>query len=186
MPFYDAWTKSQFQTQYGHPLSTITTNNVNPADYADEVAFLPKVLGDFTSAIIAHVRATYPACRFEVLYPTDVNQTIFNQAINYPIADWTPAKLDNLKTEAFGFTFGKNLDKSIEAIHFGSSLGFPAAQRSHLIGIADAYAAWRKEAEVAQGSRLESVVLFALDQFCLIGYSVPVVKTLRRVIRVGG
>jgi hypothetical protein len=51
--------------------------------------------------------------------------------------------------------------------------GFGASQRSHLIGIGDARTAWMKEADLAKGQGLESVVLFALDQFCLIGYALP-------------
>ena len=47
---------------------------------------------------------------------------------------------------------------------------FPAAQRSHLVGVGDPTTAWVKEAQFAQGRGFESVVLFALDQMCLIGY----------------
>ena len=42
----------------------------------------------------------------------DVNQTPFNRAINYPPSQWTAATLDCLKTEGFGFTLQRNLDKS--------------------------------------------------------------------------
>jgi hypothetical protein len=125
----------------------------------------------------------YSNARFEVLYPTDVNQTPFNQGINYPQGSWTAPALDNLKTESFGFTFGKNLDKSEETILFGGSLGFGASQRSHLIGVGDATASWLKEARMAQGRKFDSVVLFALDQFCLIGYAVPFPESLRRSAR---
>ena len=38
----------------------------------------------------------------------DVNQTAFNQAINFPTAAWTPAILNVLKTEGFGFTLGRD------------------------------------------------------------------------------
>jgi len=185
MPFYDAWNLSQFQAQYGHAMAVITTNSANPASYPDEVAYLPTVIGNFTSSIMSYVRATSSNCRFEVLYPTDVNQTSFNQLINYPVASWTPANLTNLKTEAFGFTFGRNLDGSIATIRFGASLGFTASDRSHLVGIGDSSTAWLKEARFAAGSGLESVVLFALDQFCLIGYRLPLPSGLRRVIRTG-
>ena len=51
------------------------TNTVNPASYPDEVAFLPAVIGNFTNAIMSFVRTSQPTCRFEVLYPIDVNQT---------------------------------------------------------------------------------------------------------------
>jgi len=91
-----------------------------------------------------------------------------------------------LKTEAFGFTFGRDLDKSEETIEFGASLGFAASQRSHLAGVGDSTTAWLKEAQAAMGQKFESVVLFALDQFCLIGYELPLPKSLRRSVRIGG
>jgi hypothetical protein len=128
------------------------------------------------------VRATYPNSRFEVLYPTDVNQTPFNLAINFPSSSWTPAALSVLKTENFGFTLGRNLDKAQQTMEFGSAYGFPAAQRSQLVGIGDATTAWTKEAQTAEGKRFESVVLFALDQFCLIGYELPLPELLRRSV----
>jgi hypothetical protein len=181
MPFYDVWTAAQFQTQYGRPMAQITTNSVNPASYPNETAFLATVLGNFTTAIVSFVRSSQPSCRFEVLYPTDVNQTTFNQAINFPVRMWTPATLNCLKTECFGFTLGRDLDQSEETID--TSFGFPVSQRSHLIGIGDSTTAWPKEARAAAGKGLESVVLFALDQFCLIGYGIPLAAGLRRSLR---
>jgi len=186
MPFYDAWNQSNFQAQYGHPMAVITANTVDPANYPDEVAYLPIVVGNFSNAVMSYVRTRQPTCRFEVLYPTDVNQSAFNKAINYPAAMWTPAILTCLKTEAFGFTFDRNLDKSEETLAFGATLGFAASQRSHLAGVGDSTTAWLKEAQAAAGKNFEGVVLFALDQFCLIGYELPLSKGLRRSVRVGG
>ena len=185
MPYYDAWNQSAFAALHGHALATITQNGVNPADYPDEVAYLPTVIGNFTTAIMEYVRASYPSCRFEALYPTDVNQTPFNRAVNYPAAAWTPSTLTCLKTESFGFTLGRNLDKSWETLEFGTALGFGADRRAHLVGVGDFSTAWWKEARAARGKRFESVVLFALDQFCLIGYDLPLADGLRRSFRSG-
>src|SRR5580704_409998 len=135
MTFYDAWTQSQFLAAYGSAMATILTNTVSPGSYPNEVAFLPGLIGDFTNAVIAYVHTSQPACRFETLYPVDVNQSAFNQLINYPAAAWTPAILNVLKTEGFGFTLGRDLDEAEEAMD--DSHGFPAAQRSHLVGIGD-------------------------------------------------
>jgi hypothetical protein len=118
-------------------------------------------------------------------YPTDVNQTAFNQAINLPQATWTPATLACFKTECFGFTYGRNLDQSEATLQLAGSLGFPALQRAHLIGISDVTAPWNKEARSALGKGFESAVLFALDQFCLIGYALPLPMGLRRSVRMG-
>jgi hypothetical protein len=42
-----------------------------------------------------------------------------------------------------------------------------------------------KETQIGEGKGLESVVLFALDQYCLIGYATPLPRSLRRSIRMG-
>jgi hypothetical protein len=166
-------------------MTVFTDNTIDPASYPDEVAFLQSALGNFTTAIMEYVRGTYATARFEVLYPLDVNQTPFNRAINYPPSQWTTATLDCLKTEGFGFTLQRNLDKSEQAMQLIGFPAFPASQRSHLVGVGDATTAWTKEAQFAQGRGFESVVLFALDQMCLIGYELPLSSGFRRSIRLG-
>ncbi len=183
MPFYDAYTMDTFEAEFGRPLTVITSNTFDPATIADEVAFLPGLIGAFTSQIRAFVRAAVSDCRFEVLYPPDVNNTPLNKLINYPTGDWTPANLDCLKTENFTYTiFNRNLDLSATSIAFGGTLGFPPSKCSHLVGISDTLAAWLKESRLAEAAGLESVVLFALDQFCLIGFSLPLSRGMRRSI----
>jgi hypothetical protein len=184
MPFYDSWTQSRFAATHGRAMATITANTMDPATIPEEVAFLAGVLGGFTISVMSFVRASYPTARFEVLYPTDVNRTALNRAINYP-ADWNPSALTCLKTESFGFTLGRNLELAEETIGFGEDLGFLASERSHLVGVGDSTTAWEKESRVAVGKGFESVVLFALDQFCLVGYRLPLPAGLRRSVRMG-
>ena len=64
-------------------------------------------------------------------------------------------------------------------------LGFPPAQSSHLVGIGEYTTPWDKEQRLALGEGLESVVLFALDQFCLIGYELPLDRGARRALFMG-
>jgi hypothetical protein len=173
MPFYDDYTKSMFQTQYGRPMAIITENNVPPSEYPDEVAFLPTLIGAFTNEVVDYVRQSYSNCRFEVLYPLDVNETDFNRAINYPSAAWTPQSLECLKTESFGYTYSRDLNKCQESIDLPSERTFEPHQSAHLIGISDPVSPWMKEMRLAKAAGVESVVLFALDQFCLIGYPAP-------------
>ena len=180
MPFYDDYTKTAFQSQYGHPMQVIPSNTADPALYPEETAFLPGLIGSFTSQVMGFVRATYPTCRFEVLYPPDVNDTELNRLINYPTAEWTPAALDCLKTESFTYTLNRNLDLSQASMKHGVALGFPRHKRSHLVGISDSTTAWLKEVRMARADNVESVVLFALDQFCLIGYAAPLAMGMRR------
>jgi hypothetical protein len=54
-----------------------------------------------------------------------------------------------------------------------------------LVGVSDSSTAWLKEARLAEANGLESVVLFALDQFCLIGYSLPLSTGMRRSAQFG-
>ena len=133
MPFYDAWNTANFLSLYGHAMATITINTVSPAAYPDEVAYLPMVIGNFTAAIMTYVRASQPSCRFEVLYPTDVNQTAFNQAINYAPA-WSPAALAVLKTESIGFTSGAQSERRTpdNRLRRDKGLWANAAKSSHL------------------------------------------------------
>ena len=138
------------------------------------------MIGDFTTAVMDHVHAVHPNCRFEVLYPTDVNETPLNSVINYPVSAWTPETLDCLKTESFTFTFTRNLDAAKGTVVRGTAHGFERWQRSFLVGLMDPFTAWNKEVNVAMAENVESVVLFALDQFCLMGYPVPLKRSLRR------
>ena len=173
MPFYDAYTQRQFNSVYGVPMQQIADEKSDPAAYPNEVAFLPTLIGAYTAAIRSALQAAYPACRFEVLYPNDVNNTTLNRLVNYPSTDWTPANLTCLKTESFGFTGSYDLVNCTMSINTSASKGFPNSQRSHLVGIGDAWSAWLKEVDIAQSQGLETVVLFALDQYCLIGYPPP-------------
>jgi len=180
MPYYDQYTKDQFEATHGFPMRFIGNQYVNPADFPEEAAFLPSLIGTFTDEIRAYVLAAHPNCRFEVLYPTDVNDNAWGHVVNYPDAAWTPAKLTTLKTESFSFTFARDLNKSKYSIGYGVGKGFTRTQRCFLVGPGDSSTTWEKEARIAKKQNLESIVLFALDQFCLIGYPVPFWKNLRK------
>lgn len=171
MPYYDEYTRTEFAARHGREPAIITDENASPAEHPEEAAFLAALIGEFTSAIQQTVEAAVPGCRFEVLYPLDVNEGAWNRAVNYPAAAWTPAALDCLKTESFGFTYGRDLDKCLMSIREPAARGFAPHQSAHLIGLSDARAPWREEAALARAEGVESIVLFALDQFCLIGYA---------------
>jgi len=170
MPFYDAYTTSQFSAKYGRSMNVITSNSADPASYPDEAQFLPSLIGAFTRSIQRFVRQSQPATQFEVLYPPDTNDYSFTQVINLPLTDWTATTLDCFKTENFTFTGDRNLTLIGGSVTLPMQMGFPAKQASHLVGISDPTAPWRKEAAMATSEAVESVVLFALDQYCLVGY----------------
>lgn len=185
MPFYDEYTKQRFEMEYGRPMGIITSDHADPGQFPDEVRLLPALIGEFTTAVMEYVRATHEDCRFEVLYPTDVNDTPLNRLINYPANAWTPQTLDCLKTESFTFTFLRNLDLSTMTIEYPATRGFPISKRSFLVGINDPTTAWARELEIAQGKGSPSNVLFALDQFCLVGYPLPVKAGSSRAVQQG-
>jgi len=184
MPFYDGHTRAAFRSEYGREMAVITRNDVSPEEYPEEAAFLASLIGRFTDAIIDYVRQAHPNCRFEVLFPTDVNEPRFNRAVNLPAAHWTPRALDCFKTESFLYTYARNLDKAQASVAVSAGLGFPTCKRAHLVGISDYTTPWLKETRLARGEGLESVVLFALDQFSLIGYPVPLPAGMRRAVKV--
>lgn len=173
MPFYDDYTKAQFLAAYGEPIGVITDQFADPASFPRECVLLPSLIGQFTQAVMDFVRLSYSAARFEVLYPPDVNDTPLNRLINYPLTDWTAAKLTCLKTENFLYTGDRNLNKARESIDLPAVRGFPPSQSSHLIGIGEYTTPWARERRLAMAAGVESVVLFALDQLCLIGYTLP-------------
>jgi len=173
MPFYDSYTTSTFQSRHGRSMATIHSQNADPGPYVEECAFLPTLIGEFTSAVMAYVRETHPDTRFEVLYPPDVNDTALNRLVNFPHTHWTPALLDSMKTENFTYTGDRDLNKALASIQLPMQLGFERSQSSHLVGIGEYTTPWSKEQRMAAGEQLDSVVLFALDQFCLIGYPLP-------------
>jgi hypothetical protein len=185
MPFYDAYTQGQFRAKYGTDMQVVTSNTADPRQYPNEAAFLPAVIGAATAEIRSALQAQFPGARYEVLYPVDTNDTPLNKLVNFPKSDWIPANLTCLKTESFTFTGSSNLDQSIYSMSVSAAEGFPNSQRSHLVGIGDSHTVWQKEVNIAQSEGMESVVLFALDQYCLIGYPPPPFGQLGRTGRQG-
>ena len=179
MPFYDDYTKAAFEAQYGRPMHVFGTNSESPAPWPEESAFLPNLIGEFTLAIASFVKATHPSAKFEVLYPPDVNDYPLTSVVNLP-AQWSPANLDVFKTENFTYTGSRNLNKSRESIALPLARGFPRNRAAHLVGCHNSSEPWDWERRLAMGELCESVVLFAFDQFSIIGYKVPLVSGGRR------
>jgi hypothetical protein len=185
MPFYDSYTTTTFQARFGKAMAAILSQNADPSGFPDECTFLPELIGEFTSAVMTYVRQTHPDARFEVLYPPDVNDTALNRLVNFPHTHWTPESLDSLKTENFTYTGDRDLNKAMASIQLPTQLGFGRSQSSHLVGIGEYTTPWSKEQRLAAGEQLDSVVLFALDQFCLIGYGLPLERGARRSLFMG-
>ena len=184
MPYYDAYTASTFASTYGRPMHVFTNSNVSPLLYPQEAQFLAGLINTFTSTIMGFVRQTFSNAKFEVLYPPDVNDTPLNGAVNLP-SNWNPATLDCLKTENFTYTGDRNLKLAKNSIVLPMQLGFPRTKSSHLVGITGYSTPWQKEARMSAAENLESIVLFALDQFCLMSCPVPLPPGARKAQYMG-
>ena len=184
MPYYDAYTTGTFQATYGRPMQVFTTSNVSPTLYPQEAAFLSGLVGAFTSAIMSFVRATYPNAKFEALYPPDTNNSPLDTAVNLP-STWNTATLDCFKTENFTYTGSRNLNMAKSSIVLPMGMGFPRNKSSHLVGITGYTTPWEKEIRQSLAENLESVVLFALDQFCLMNCPAPLPVGARRSFYAG-
>ena len=155
MPFYDAYSTSTFQAQFGTPMHVFTDPSEDPSPFPHESAFLPDLIGTFTAAVRSAVRAHYPAARFEVLYPPDTNDAALTKAINFPVDDWNAANLACLKTENFTYTGDRDLDRVRQSMNLAATLGFSPAQTSHLVGIGDYTTPWVKEWSLAMAAGME-------------------------------
>ncbi|HKW96961.1 MAG TPA: hypothetical protein VJN43_04465 [Bryobacteraceae bacterium] len=184
MPYYDAYTTNTFAATYGRPMQVFTNSSAQPSQYPQEAQFLSGLVGTFTNTIMAFVRQSYPNAKFEVLYPPDVNNTPFNAAVNLP-SSWNPATLDCLKTENFTYTGGRNVNLAKTSITLPIDRAFARNKSSHLVGITGYTTPWQKEARLSLAENLESVVLFALDQFCLMACPAPLAVGMRRSLYMG-
>ena len=173
MPYYDEYSMNRFANEWGRPMQLISSQLDDPAPYVTELTYLANLIGEFTSNVIAYVRLYHGNSKFEVLYPTDVNESSLNSIVNFPVLSWTPASLTCLKTESFTYTYAKNVNLGRYTVDFASGKGFPSSQQAFLCGIGDWTTSWKKEVAYAKSRKIESITLFALDQFCLIGYKVP-------------
>ncbi|MBI1356531.1 MAG: hypothetical protein GC160_19490 [Acidobacteria bacterium] len=180
MTFYDAYTTTQFQSLYGRALHVFASNDETLDGFAEEAEFLPGLIGSYTAAIRNFVLAAYPNARFEVLYPHDVNDHPLTRVVNYPDSEWTTAHYETLKTENFTYTGDRNLNKSVESIRFPQTKGFSRAQSAHLIGVFNASEPWDLERRLSRREAVESVALWAFDQFSMIGYRLPLRTGLKR------
>jgi hypothetical protein len=175
MPFYDDYTVATFLSTYSVVIHTFLDPSDSPSAYPNESAFLPGLIGAFVAAIQAFVSTTYSNCRYEVLYPPDTNDSPLMSVMNLP-STWVPTNLNCFKTENFTYTGDFNINAALASILLPKTLDFSVAESAHLIGIGNYQTPWNKE-RLLSLANVGTTVLFALDQFCLIGYPLPLVKT---------
>ncbi len=183
MAYYDDETQALALAALGRPLHTFVQPTDDPAINAGaDAVFLRNRLRDHAAAIIAHVQATHPAAKFELLFPYDVNHPTpagvfhlggaLNRFINLP-AEWETkpgSGFDTLKMEALDFgAWSRNLDLAKMAIRLPLDLGWPKASVRYLVPVFRPYSAWEQEYLLAVGEGIPFINLWAFDHVCLYG-----------------
>jgi len=175
MAFYDAYTEAAALAALGRDLHHFITPADDPAvnSYAD-ANFLRSQIKAHIDAIRTHVLATYPAAKFELLWPRDVNEPQLNRYVNLPSQYETKSGsgLDRLKIE--GLAYGavqRDLDKVRAAIlHLPN---WAAPDIIYLMPWFNAGCPWQREFLVAQRERISGISFWAWDHLCLFSWPLP-------------
>jgi hypothetical protein len=185
--FYDSDTTAAAQAALGRALQVFATLNDSPAvnGYAD-ADFLRARLQAHVDAIRAHVLASHPSAKFELLWARDVNRDDqqLSLYVNLPPAFWQKAGsgLDTFKMEALSFgAFEHNLAKAIEAMRFPMTppRAWSSADLWYNLPVLSASAVYERELIAARGLGLK-VSLWAWDHFTLKGLALPLPEAGRR------
>lgn len=183
MAYYDAETAGAAQAALGRPLHPFRTPDDDPGvNGGADAAFLRSRLRDYAEALMAHVRSSHPAAKFEVLFPYDVNHPQpagihmlggrLNRYVNLP-AEWGSkgsSGFDRFKVEALDFgVWSRNLDLAFECLQFPLLLGWTADSVRAMIGVFRGGYPWRREVDYAKELGMANVSLWAFDHVCLYG-----------------
>ena len=189
MAYYDDETLSAASTTLGRALHVFTGPNADPGvNGGADAVFLRNRLRDHMAALLADIRAAWPAVKCEVLWPCDVNYPTpvpadapylggrLNRFVNLP-AEWeqkATSGLDRVKVEALAFGSGmRNLDLSKEAINLFPGFGWPLDSVRYLVPVFGAATPWNRELALAKSAGLTNHTLWAFDHICLFNLDVP-------------
>ena len=148
----------------------------------DDAIFLRNRLRDHVAGIVSYVKAVYPAAIFEVLYPDDVNYPKpagfyqiggqLNNYVNTPPEWKQPGTLDLMKIEALDRgASSRDLNLAIEAIKLAfQQWQWPVGKCSYLFPVFNPGVFFLYEQQAAQDASLPSLVPFAFDHICLMGW----------------
>ena len=175
MAFYDTYTEAAALAALGRDLHHFTdpTNDPSVNSYAD-ANFLRSQIKAHIDAIRTHVLATYPAAKFELLWPRDVNEPQLNRYVNLPSQYETKSGsgLDRLKIE--GLAYGavqRDIDKVRAAIlHLP---GWALSDIIYLMPWFNSGCPWQREFLIAQRERISAITFWAWDHLCLFSWPLP-------------
>lgn len=191
MALYDTATAAAAEAALGRPLCKFHTQDDDPSvnGYAD-ANFLRNRLEAHASGIVNHVKAAWPAARFEVLWPHDVNaprayHTVslpypqggrLNHYLNLPDG-WKSAGggIDRIKVECLSWgAFYRNFDLAAEGIEYAyRSLSWPKDKVRYLIPWFNGGCPWEDEYLFCRGMQLPHINFWALDHIALLSWPLP-------------
>jgi hypothetical protein len=181
MAYYDDETLAAALTALGRPLHEFLQPTDDPTiNGSADAMFLRNRLRDHAAGIIAHVQATHPTAKFELLFPYDVNHPTLvpghnlggalNRFVNLPV-EWETkpgSGFDTLKMEALDFgAWSRNLDLARTAIRLPIDLGWPKDSIRYLVPVFRPYNAWVAEYQIAVSEGVPYINLWAFDHVCL-------------------
>jgi hypothetical protein len=197
MAFHDDETISLARTALGRDLYPFKTADDDPSvNGGVDALFLRNRLRDHVSSLIAPIRAAYPAARFEVLFPYDVNYPHpvgvhalggrLLRYINFP-AEWQSKQtsgFDRIKMEGLDFgAYSRNLDLALETMRFPLNFGWPTDSVRYMIPVFNGGCPWVREYRLAAGLGLNAN-FWAFDHFCIFGWDVTSLGRSARAVRV--
>jgi hypothetical protein len=198
MAYYDDETRTSAQAALGRPLHVFLTADDDPSvNGGVDAAFLRNRLRDHISTLSGYLKARYPAAKFEVLFPYDVNYPsvagihslggrLLN-FINFPV-EWSSkatSGFDTLKMEALDFgSSTRSLPLVRDTIEFPIQQGWPKASLRYLIPIFNGGCPWKQEYRMAKGLGIPVINLWAFDHVCIFGLSLKEPARIARSVRV--
>jgi hypothetical protein len=198
MGFYDDETVSLARTALGRDLYVFQSADDDPnVNGGADALFLRNRLRDHVSSLVASVRAAYPAARFEVLFPYDVNYPHpvgvhslggrLLRFINFPV-EWQSKQssgFDRIKMEGLDFgAYSRNLDLALETMRFPLNFGWPKDSVRYMIPVFNGGCPWVREYRLAGGLGLKAINFWAFDHFCIFGWDVTSLGRSARAVRV--
>ncbi len=193
MAYYDVVTSAAAQATLGRALNKFTCQDDDPSvNSGVDANFLAARLKSHIDAIRSAVLAQYPATKFEILYPNDVNNPVcllganvpyaqggrLNAAVNLPSQWQTQAGsgLDRFKVEAlsWGVTY-RNLDLAQQAILFAFTppMAWDIGDVAYLVPWFDGACPWPREFQLASTRGVPVINFWAYDHLCLMSWPLP-------------
>jgi hypothetical protein len=187
MAFYDAYTTAQASSVLGHALHYFDTINDDPSLNLTDANFLREQIKAHIDTLIAWVLASTPTCKFELLYPYDVNFPTtnafgiggrLNNFVNFPSEYATKAGsgLDRLKMESLSFgSQERNLDKQAISVNFPCTApnSWDRADTAYLVPVDNGGCPWPSEYLAASNKSVPFLSFWAWDHVSLFSWPLP-------------